>query len=240
MKNLVIDAGNTRIKVAMFIGHELHSVMVFNPAMPEEFVAWCKSFAPQKILLSDVGGKAIEKIGAYLPSVPFFQLSAQLNLPFENLYASKQTLGADRMALVAGGIHFFPGKELLIIDAGTCVTYDVLGSNQKYLGGNITPGLQMRLQAMHTFTGKLPLPDFERPTEVLGTNTQSCLLSGAYFGLVGEIEYFIAHYANQKPNLKVLLTGGDAQTLAKSLKSSIFVHEHLLLYGLNKILSIND
>jgi type III pantothenate kinase len=240
MKNLVIDAGNTRIKVAMFNGVELQSVMIFNPAMPEEFIAWYKSLEPQKILLSDVGGKALERIGAYLPSVPFFQLSAQLNLPFENLYTSKQTLGADRMALVAGGIHFFPGQEFLVIDAGTSVTYDVLGSNQNYLGGNISPGLQMRLQAMHTFTGKLPLPQFAMPSDVLGTDTQSCLLSGAYFGLVGEIEYFISHYANQKSNLKVLLTGGDAQTLAKSLKSSIFVHEHLLLYGLNKILSIND
>lgn len=240
MKNLVIDAGNTRIKVAIFEENHLQSYMVFNPAVPEDFVAWCQGFKPKKMLLSDVGGMALEKIGAYLPSVPLYQLSSELNLPFTNLYGSKQTLGADRMALVAGGIHFFPGQELLVIDAGTCVTYDVLGLNQNYLGGNITPGLQMRLQAMHNFTGKLPLPEFSHPAEVLGTDTITCLLSGAYFGLIGEVEYFITHYGNQKPNLKVLLTGGDAQSLAKSLKSSIFVHEHLLLYGLNKIVSIND
>lgn len=240
MVTLVIDAGNTRIKAGVFKQNILiHSAFLDQTEFFEIIGSLKDEYAITHLLLSDVSGKIQENFSLKDLSLIVTILGKDLKLPFKNLYQTKQTLGADRMALVAGAMQFFPENACLIIDAGTCVTYDLLNSSQEYLGGNITPGLLMRLNAMHTFTGKLPLPEWERPSDFLGRSTDSCLLTGAYFGLVGEIEYLIARYQKNNPDLKVLLTGGDAEVLAKSIKTSIFAHEQLLLYGLNKILTHN-
>lgn len=238
MPTLVIDSGNTRVKAALFNGNSLLQTFVFNSnSALTDIQELILVNSPSAILLSDVGSNLENEMRSKIFSVPITYLSAQQNLPYINLYDSKQTLGADRKALVAGALVLYPNENCLVIDAGTCVTYDMLNSSQEYLGGNISPGLHMRLTAMHTFTGKLPNPEWQRPVDFMGTNTDSCLLTGAFYGLVGEIEYFIEKYTQKFPNLKVLLTGGNAEVLAKSIKTSIFVHEHLLLYGLNKILT---
>lgn len=239
MSNLVIDVGNTRIKAALFEDNHLMELYAPNLAAPKEFLSWVAQANPERVIISDVSGEASPRLLSLLVDFKVLQLSSSLLLPFTNCYGSKQTLGADRMALVAGATHFFEKQPCLIIDAGTCITYDVIDEKGNYWGGNITPGLQMRLKAMHTFTGKLPQPEFVRPAEVMGNNTVACLLSGVYYGIIGEIEYLAAHYTRQYPALRILLTGGDAQPLAKSLKTGIFAQEHLLLYGLNKILRIN-
>jgi type III pantothenate kinase len=238
MHNLLVDIGNTRSKIALFQSNELQEFWI-KPiedlyGFLQEIIATKEIYAA---LLSDVSGKWQNEWVLNLPNQKVFWLNQNLPMPFKNKYATPQTLGADRMALVAGAMHFYPEQACLVIDAGTCVTYEVLNSFQEYLGGNISPGLHMRLKAMNTFTGKLPLPNWELPLQILGTDTQSCLLSGAYFGLVGEISHFIKEYQVQFPEIKVLLTGGDSEILAKNIKTSIFVNEHLLLYGLNKILT---
>ncbi len=238
--HLVIDAGNTLIKFAWFKHQELQEQYTWDRSDAVALQTWLAQKDFQKILLSDVSGQALPILAPFLGHHKILQLSAQLNLPFNNLYATPHTLGADRMALVAGAMALFPQKNCLIIDAGTCVTYDLLSAEGNYLGGNITPGLQMRLKAMHTFTGKLPLPELILPLEVLGNDTVSCLQTGAYFGLVGEIEWLTAHYQKDFADLHLILTGGDAQLLAKRLKTNIFANPQLLLHGLNKIISIND
>lgn len=238
--HLVIDAGNTLIKFALFEQQVLLEQYTWDRKDTNALQAWLANKTFEKILLSDVSGQALPLLTPFLSQQKIQQLSAQLNLPFNNLYATPHTLGADRMALVAGAMALFPQKNCLIIDAGTCVTYDLLSAEGNYLGGNITPGLQMRLKAMHTFTGKLPLPDFNLPLQVLGNDTVSCLQTGAYFGLIGEIEWLAAQYQKDFADLHLILTGGDAQLLAKRLKTNIFANPQLLLHGLNKIISIND
>ncbi len=236
-KSIVIDAGNTRIKMAMF-DHDalLHEQILTYENCREPLRAWLGSEQINQLLISDVGGKLPDYLPVHIPC-PVIWLNVETLLPFKNLYQSKATLGADRKALVAAAMHFYPKKPCLIIDAGTCVTYDILNASDEYLGGSISPGLQMRLKAMHSYTAKLPHPDWVDIPSLTGQNTEACLLSGAYYGLIAEIEYLTAQYEQQFPGLHVLLTGGDAQMLAKRIKTSIFVHEHLLLFGLHKILT---
>lgn len=237
--HLVIDAGNTRIKFAHFIGDALHDSFTWDPFSEVGLNQLLAAKHFDKVILSDVSGTALMKLQTFFKQ-EILVLGAHLKLPFANLYSTPNTLGADRIALVAGAMANYPNTNCLIIDAGTCVTYDLLRADAAFLGGNITPGLQMRLKAMHSFTGKLPLPEFSFPDEVLGTQTSECLVSGAYYGLIGEIEWLVQTYAQEFPALKTILTGGDAQLLAKRLKTNIFAEPQLLLYGLNKIASIND
>jgi type III pantothenate kinase len=236
-KSIVVDAGNTRVKMAMF-GHDalLHQHMITYEYFWETFYSWMGSDQIEQVLISDVSGKLAASTPANLP-FNIHWLTDETTLPFKNLYETKATLGADRKALVAAAMHFYPKKPCLIIDAGTCVTFDLLTASEEYLGGSISPGLLMRLQAMHTFTGQLPLPTFNEIPALTGTSTDTCLLSGAYYGLIAEVDYLATHYQQQFAGLHILLTGGDAQVLAKRIKTSIFVHEHLLLFGLHKILS---
>lgn len=238
MVSLVVDSGNTRVKLGVFKeGQLLKSASCAFGSARNLMAQWIAELAVEKVVVSDVNGELERAELDFGAHVELLFIDKDTNLPFVNLYESKATLGADRKALVAGALHFFENEACLIIDAGTCVTYDVVNASQEYLGGNITPGLHMRLRAMHEFTGKLPLPIFELPAQVLGKNTQECLTSGAYYGLIGEINFLVAHYQQNWPQIRVLLTGGDAELLAMSLKTSIFVNEHLLLYGLNKILT---
>lgn len=236
-KSIVVDAGNTRVKMAMF-SHDalLQQQMITYENFWESLSAWIGSDQINQVLISDVSGKLVASMPPNLPC-NIHWLNADTALPFKNLYESKATLGADRKALVAAAMHFYPNQPCLIIDAGTCVTFDLLSASEEYLGGSISPGLQMRLQAMHTFTGKLPLATFMAEPNLLGKNTNDCLLSGAYYGIIAEIAYQSAHYSIANKDLKILLTGGDAQLLAKRIKTSIFVHENLLLFGLHKILT---
>lgn len=233
VKHLVIDVGNTKTKYGIFAAEQLLKVISVVESVPGlQLASLVKEFDPAKILLSDVSGTwDTLDLGT-----PILRLDAQTTLPFINRYASPQTLGSDRKALVAAALHFYPNTNCLVIDAGTCVTYDLLNASKEYLGGAISPGLQMRLKAMHTFTGKLPLPEWTEDLSLLGTDTDSCLRSGAYHGMVGEMEGFISCFSELLGSIQVLLTGGDAPLLAKNLKSGIFAQEHLLLFGLNSIL----
>lgn len=188
--------------------------------------------------MSDVSGILEGLLNVNPTSVPIGFLTSESKLPFQNHYQSS-TLGSDRKALVTGAMELFGGMNCLIIDAGSCVTFDLLTASYDYLGGSISPGLHMRLKAMHSFTGKLPLPGWDQPRHFIGKTTEECLLSGAYFGLLAEIEFTIGKYSQEYKDLKVILTGGDASELAMNIKTSIFVDEHLLLYGLNKLLIHN-
>ncbi len=237
MLDLLIDAGNTRLKLGLFHNKE----MVFKETMAyAEFAVRLPELLQmhqvKNIFICDVSGNLEALLPALKIDVPIAFLHEQTILPFHNLYQSA-TLGSDRKALVAGAMAIYPQRNCLVIDAGTCVTYDILTHAHEYLGGNITPGLQMRLQAMHTFTGKLPMLEWQGTAELMGNTTQACMQTGAYYGLIGEINFFVEAYKQEHPGLMVILTGGDAHVLAKSIKTSIFVNEDLLLHGLNKIVN---
>lgn len=234
--HLVIDSGNTRIKIGLFKDHELiHTEAVSVFMLSETLRSLSLKHGSMPAILSDVSGS----LGDIAWDGELIRLGQDTRLPFKNLYRTPQTLGADRKALVSGAQFFFPNQTCLVIDAGTCVTYDVITASQEYQGGAISPGLQMRLKAMHTFTGKLPLVEMSDELPVAGLDTASCLRSGAFHGLTGEIEGFIASYTAAFGPMRILLTGGDAALLSKHLKTGIFVHEHLLLFGLHHILNIH-
>jgi len=166
-------------------------------------------------------------------------LSAKTPLPIKNSYKTPKTLGRDRLAGVVGAHHLYPGKSCLVIDAGTCITYDLITKESNYLGGNIAPGVKMRFKAMHHFTAKLPEMKQMNYKTLIGNTTNTALQTGGALGAVLEMEGFIKAYRKEFSPLKVIITGGDADFFENRLKTKIFVNQNLVLIGLNKILDHN-
>lgn len=162
------------------------------------------------------------------------------SIPIQNRYASPRTLGSDRLAAAVAAAHYFPGKNVLNIDTGTCLKYNFVDKASSFLGGAISPGLTMRLKAMHQFTDGLPLVGMDAEFNTLiGTNTQSSLLSGALVSACAEVDGVIGLYQQQFPDLTVVVSGGDTDFFVKRLKNSTFARPHLVLEGLNHILEYN-
>jgi type III pantothenate kinase len=166
-------------------------------------------------------------------------LGPSLPMPIQIRYATPETLGVDRIAAACGAIALFPGKNCLAIDAGTCITYDFIDHAGNYWGGGISPGIEMRLKAMHTFTTRLPLVKVNQQASLIGNSTESCLQSGALFGVLGEIEGIIQKYDQNYQELKVIICGGDISLFENQLKPTIFAAPDLVLMGLNRILLQN-
>ena len=167
----------------------------------------------------------------------FIQLDENTRLPIENLYKTPETLGQDRIAACVGANFLMPDTNLLVIDAGTAITYDIVNAKNQYVGGNISPGLEMRKNALHNFTQKIPLIEITELVPAFGATTNEAILAGVVNGLIYEIEGYISLTSNVYPKLSVFLTGGDAFYFEKKLKSTIFANENLLLVGLNRILN---
>lgn len=233
---IAVDVGNTNTKIGLFHNQDLIDVTMFasnkKPALP-----YSHNFSAAIVSsVSNLGQNWTEFLKA--SNIQTELLSLDLKLPFKINYSD--TLGSDRLANVAGGLVLSDALPILIISVGTCITYDFVSEENVFEGGAISPGPRMRLQAMNTFTSKLPLIEVNTPFNFLATNTNENLLSGAIMGTVFEIEGFISIFKHKNPNLKVFLTGGDAKLLATHIKSKIFAIPNLTLIGLNYILdSIN-
>ena len=167
------------------------------------------------------------------------EVNSDIKLPFQNRYETPETLGADRIGLVAAAAFRYPGKNCLVVDAGSCVTYDFISSDGIYRGGAISPGLQMRFKAMHEHTKKLPFVSLKEEFIALGANTQNSILAGVVNGLVFEIEGWQSSLGTTHEDLTLILTGGDAQFLSKRLKNTIFAHSNFLVQGLCQLLDYN-
>lgn len=234
---LVIDIGNTRAKAGLFDQQELLWAM---PIQQLEEHEWRALFLRNDIragLFSASGEIPEEWISLFTTAAfPVMPLLPSDPLPFDNRYTTPATLGLDRIANLAALQKLFPHQTALAIDVGTCVTYDLLENGKTYYGGMISPGWTMRLRAMHQFTARLPLPPTEE-VPLTGTNTQSALQSGAFNGLLAEIQGIINRYKQRFPNVQVVLTGGDAEALQKHLENGIFARPHLQLIGLNELLN---
>ena len=243
--NLTIDIGNTRIKSAVFEGKNLLEVKAFDKSAFEEEVRGLFNRNPniRQAIISSVAEAASDYESVLTDHVRVFQLDQNLSLNFSSKYDDTSKLGADRKALIAAAVTIYPAQDVLVIDMGSCVTYDVVDRSGLHRGGGISPGWQMRLNAMHTFTGRLPqLSTFEDTTErkeVTGTNTHQSMLNSTYYGLLGEIDQRIDHYKSEFSDLTVILTGGDAQSFSVRLKNRIFAHSNFLLEGLNALLEHN-
>ena len=232
--NLCIDIGNSRTKYSLFEGNRL--VRQFE----NKEDSW-ENYPVSKAILSITGKKNIDLLNRLdKQNIPYIMLSSKLDLPFKIKYTTPHSLGPDRIALVAGALQYTEGN-LLIIDAGTCITYDFVNKHREYFGGGISPGLYIRYQALHNYTSKLPLlqpPD--KTPELIGNDTVSSIHSGVFLGIIKEIEGIAGEYRSRFPDIKIILTGGDASNLVNSLKISIFAHiKFLQAYGLNDILNRN-
>jgi len=235
MKKGVIDIGNTRNKAAIFNENgEIENIERFETA--QKASEWLVSLGATHLMVSDVRGVSF----AALPGIDVQYLNTETNLPFTNLYDTPNTLGTDRIASMAAVAILYPNQASLVFDIGSCMTIDLLEPNMHYRGGNISPGLQMRLKAMQHFTGKLPLSDLEHLHLPMGDNTLSALATGAFTGLKNEIEGYIETTLKQYPEANIILCGGDAHYFEKQLKFKIFANHNLVLLGLYHLLTFND
>ncbi|MEZ4797953.1 MAG: type III pantothenate kinase [Flavobacteriaceae bacterium] len=239
--NLIIDVGNTKVKLAVFKEQEL--IKKVN-ATHKNFIN--KAFELQKkyqdlnrCIVSSVGKISdIDQDKLYSSFNPLV-LSSSTDIPFKNNYETPTTLGVDRIALVSASVNKYPDKNVLVIDAGTCITYDFINSDNEYLGGAISPGINMRYKALHNLTAKLPLLQTKNPKGLIGKSTSESIHSGVINGILKEIDGIVQDYEKKYQDLTVILTGGDAKFLSKQLKSTIFANSNFLLEGLNFILEYN-
>lgn len=235
--NIAIDIGNSRIKVGYFNENQLVGSSVFEK-LPELLQELLKKDS-EAIIISSVA-KIPEQLLQLRDSYESFQvLTNSTPLPFKVDYETPDTLGLDRIAAAAGALVRFDGP-LLIIDAGTCITCDFVDAQNIYCGGHISPGVQMRLDAMHTFTASLPLLKPESPATGPGKSTKDAMIGGAVLGARYEIEGFIEFYMTKQPELKVILCGGDTKYFDKRTEFNTFALPNLVLEGLNSILKFNS
>ncbi|SHI92919.1 type III pantothenate kinase [Arenibacter nanhaiticus] len=239
--NLVVDAGNTFVKLAVFEKTKEVSFQVF---ALEDFCKKSKEIFKvypeiSHAIVSSVGFLSEKEIAMLSVFCKVHVLSHQSKVPFKNSYATPQTLGVDRMALAAAAFYFNPAGNTLVIDAGTCLTYDMVNDYGEYLGGAISPGVAMRYRAMHQQTSKLPLLEKGEIIDFIGNSTESSMHSGVVNGICNEIDGVISQYKQRFLNLTVIFTGGDAQFLSERVKNTIFAHSKFLLLGLNHLLEYN-
>ncbi len=239
--NLIIDVGNTYLKLAVFVNNELMEKFVCDKEGFIESLSEVSDRFPkvEHCIVSSVGGFTDAQLSALKKKHSVFVLTHQAKFPFKNEYATPSTLGVDRIALVSAAAVQFPDKNVLVIDAGSCITYDFLTEANSYLGGAIAPGIQMRYKAMHTFTANLPLLETKKPLNLIGDSTNNSMHVGVVQGVINEVDGFIEKYIENFGNLTVILTGGDAHFLRDSIKNDIFATSNFLLEGLNHILEIN-
>ncbi|WP_187263397.1 type III pantothenate kinase [Pontibacter beigongshangensis] len=238
MRSLVIDIGNTGSKYGIFEEENLLTNGSFGnqTSIPQELQNQVFDHA----IAASVAGDTQFLQAKLSVSGSFLELSAQTALPVLNLYKTPETLGADRKAGAVAAHYFFPGRNCLVIDAGTCITYDFLDSEGRYHGGSISPGLQMKYKALHNFTGRLPLvQQIDQNFPLIGQTTQESIMSGVLAGTVAEVNGIIEIYSQKAKDLIVIVCGGDAAFFESNLKGRIFVIPELILIGLQRILAHN-
>lgn len=239
-KTLCFDLGNTRLKCAVFEGEVLTHFQVLDSLEATHVQPLLEAHRPHRILLSSVvhHPPAFEELLAQNPG--FHRLSAASRLPFSTrMVARPESIGADRLALVAAAVALHPREHTLVIGLGSCITYNYVDCFGEFLGGSISPGVQMRFNAMHEHTALLPLAHPDHNFPLIGYNTLTNLHSGVLLGMAVEIDGISERYRERYPNINVLLTGGDMAFFRPHLKTKIFADPHLIYKGLYAISEIN-
>jgi len=239
--NLAVDLGNSFAKIGVFNQDNLIKIIVINYSEIDKL---------KELLPSDNYKKAIIASVINTPStlMMFLQNTCQKIIFFDkntkspiiNKYKSPETLGNDRLALATGGALLNKGNNILIIDAGSCITYDFVDKNEVYFGGAISPGIEMRFRSLNSFTDKLPLIKIQNYSKLIGRDTKECILSGVLNGVIFEVNSVISYYKKRFKSIKIIISGGDAIFLAKKIKIRIFVEPNFLLISLNQILLHNE
>ncbi len=239
--NLIVDIGNTFTKLFVFENDEIAYFHQFNTnekyAVNELFIEYPLI---TNAIISSVAEVPEELVSQIKKQVQILiMLDAETELPIKNLYKTPETLGKDRLAGIVGAYNIFPKQNVLAIDAGTAITFDFINEKGEYLGGNISPGLNMRFSALNHFTNKLPLLQKQEQFPLIGAGTDEAIIAGVQNGIIFEIESYIARFSADFAELKVILTGGDTFFFAHKLKCTIFAQPFLVAIGLNRILQNN-
>jgi len=243
MHNLVIDIGNTNSKIAVFEDKVLVFFQSLEHLDGQALTALIEEYQIVNSTVSSVREDVDAVINVLSSKTKYKQFSTRLNTGVNNYYKTISTLGQDRWAKIIAVHQAYPKQNCLIIDAGTCITYDLLNNEGNYYGGSISPGLNMRFKALNHYTGKLPLVKWDKEMQniPLGTDTDTAITNGVLQGVINEVEGFIELNDKNNKELKVVITGGDATFLLEQLKNSIFapqiIHDpYLVLKGLNEVI----
>lgn len=240
--DLVVDVGNTFVKIAVFeddniIFHQKYSEI--NASIIFEIK---NKFPIKRAIISSVRNNEAEISAIFKKfNILLYWLNHQMKFPFKINYTTPQTLGLDRLAAVAGALVKFPNNNLLVVDMGTCITFDFVDESLTYHGGSIAPGFEMRFKALHHFTQKLPQVNYEtQPLKLIGDSTENSIISGIYNGFKFEILGMISAYEQQYKDMKIVITGGDFKLFDLEVKNRIFADDFLVLRGLQQILILNE
>ena len=239
--NLIVDVGNSFVKFAVYKRNKLeHKISFELSEFKKQFKSVKKKYPKiNRAIVSSVGRLSKKQVEIIDDDLKVIVLSHELKTPFKNLYETPETLGVDRIALVSASVDKFPDNNVLIIDAGTCITYDFVTDENVYLGGAISPGIRLRYKALNNLTANLPLLETNLPKSIIGDSTEESIHSGVVNGVIKEIDGLIEYYKENHQDLTVILTGGDANFLSNQLKNSIFANSNFLLEGLNFLLDYN-
>jgi type III pantothenate kinase len=240
MRNIVVDIGNTRTKVGVF---ERGTLTAHYYELSEHVLQQLNVQAGDRIIASSVG-HGVEEVKTLFPAQALWKtFDRSLKLPLTLDYETPETLGLDRIAAAVGAMVKVPSANVLVIDAGSCLTIDLVTKDHVFRGGIISPGAQMRFKAMHVFTEKLPQIDWSSVDQTAlslpGLSTQQCMRAGVLKGIQYEIEGYVDHYSGLYPDLQVIMTGGDAQYFENIINTPIFTEDSLVLIGLNRVLEYN-
>lgn len=236
MTNLVIDIGNTRTKVAVFENNQMIDFFAAELVTLPLLKDFLRKYSIDNSIISSVSFSKREIVYYLENNSNFIEFNAQTYKGLKINYETHHTLGKDRIASAIGAIEVIPNSNLLVIDIGSCITFDLITKDSTFHGGNIAPGYYMRLKAMHDYTAKLPIVTQQIPKELIGKNTKEAVLFGAYWGIVFEINSFAEYLREKYPDIKVILTGGDAHYFENSIKQCTFANSNLVLIGLNKVI----
>jgi type III pantothenate kinase len=237
--NLVIDIGNTLLKAAIFKNNLLIVSIEFKDNFELNIESILDKYPITHSIVSNVSN--FNEGLNYLLSIRTKQILfyESIKIPFTNSYSTISTLGKDRIALVSAASKEFSKENVLIIDLGSCITYDFKNSKNYYLGGSISPGIHMRYKSLNDYTANLPLLNFKNITNFVGKSTEESIHSGVVNGVVQEVNGTISQYKDEFKEIKIILTGGDSKFLLKKIKNTIFAHSNFLLVGLNFLVESN-
>ena len=239
MKTICFDFGNTRLKAGVFEGDVFKEEIVLADDSNLTIGDLLVKYSPDRTILSSVidHNRAIEKLLS--EKTQFHLLSHLTRVNFTTPVGKPESIGADRLALSAAAVHYFPGKNNLVIGMGSCITYNFINQYHQFIGGSISPGMEMRFRAMHAFTAKLPLVETEWNFPLSGYDTKTNMQSGVIAGITFEIGGFIDSYASRYDNFNVVLTGGNTTYFARQLKKKIFADSNFLFKGLYALSETN-
>jgi type III pantothenate kinase len=239
MMNLILDFGNTSKKMAIVSDGKTVFLITQSHIDVDDIIAAEKKYRIESAILSSVinNTQSIEKYLA--DKYTFIKLSDKTPLPVKNAYRTKHTLGSDRLACAVAAQNYFPEENVLVLQLGTCITSDFVTNEGVYMGGSISPGMEMRFKALHHFSDKLPMVEYQNIDYITGQSSEESILSGVIHGIIAECNYLIANYKSKYPRLKVIVTGGNLKVFEHAIKEEITPFPELVISGLDLILYYN-